>query len=143
SETVELPYVVPTDKFIHVSAVYNGDSVFLYIPVKVLNGQGQLIDSLLTASADISGTITPNNNSITLGKVGTTYFSGLIDEVRIWKRALGKEEVLLDFNRYMIGKENGIFAYLRMNEGFGQRVYDISKTGSNFNENHGDFMGEN
>ncbi len=143
TETVELPYIVPTDKFIHVSAVYNGDSAFLYIPVKVLNGQGQLIDSLLTASADISGTIAANNNNITLGKIGTTYFSGIIDEVRIWKRALGKDEVLLDFNRYLIGKENGIFAYLRMNEGFGQRVYDISKTGSKFNENHGNFMGGN
>ena len=143
SQTVELPYVVPTDKFIHVSAVYNGDSAFLYIPVKVLNGQNQLIDSLLTARTAISETLTANSNSITLGKVGTTYFSGNIDEVRIWKRTLGQEEVLLDFNRYLIGKENGIFAYLRMNEGFGKRVYDISKTGSNFNENHGDFMGGN
>ncbi|GAB1451820.1 hypothetical protein MASR2M47_18760 [Draconibacterium sp.] len=143
TETVEIPYIVPTDKFIHVSAVYNSDSAFLYIPIKVINGQGQLTDSLLTATADISGTIAANTNSLTLGKAGTSYFTGNIDEIRIWKRALSQEEVLLDFNRYLIGKENGLLAYLRMNEGFGQRVYDISKTGSNFNENHGDFMGGN
>ncbi|MGE0021574.1 MAG: LamG-like jellyroll fold domain-containing protein [Draconibacterium sp.] len=141
SETVELPYVVPTDKFIHISAVYTGDSAFLVLPVKVLNGQGYLVDSLMTAKTKITGSITANSNAITLGKVSSTYFAGNIDEVRLWKRALTQDEIIIDFNRYLIGKEDGIFAYLRLNEGFGTRAYDISKTGSYFNENHADFMG--
>ena len=67
------------------------------------------------ADADITNSISANDTTIYLGKVGSSYFSGNIDEVRIWKRALPLEEILRDFNRYMIGKEDGIFAYLRMN----------------------------
>ncbi|MDP3912233.1 MAG: LamG-like jellyroll fold domain-containing protein [Bacteroidota bacterium] len=141
TQIVELPYTVPTDKFIHVSAVYDGSTAKLYIPIKALNGQGQSIDTLLSVSAAITNSITANGNSIFLGKVNTSYFNGNIDEVRIWKRALPKDEILRDFNRYLLGKEDGIYAYLRMNEGFGQRIYDIAKNGSYFNENHGDFKG--
>ena len=141
SQTVELPYVVPTDKFIHISAVYDGNSAKIYIPIKTLNGQNQLIDSLLSVTSAISNPISANGNSIFLGKVNTTYFNGNIDEVRLWSRAHTKDEILTDFNRYLIGKEDGIYAYLRINEGFGKRIYDIARNGSYFNENHGDFKG--
>ncbi|NOR75168.1 MAG: hypothetical protein GQ525_08405, partial [Draconibacterium sp.] len=143
TETVELPYVVPTDEFIHISAVYDGDSARIFVPAKTINGQGQIIDTLLSANANISNLISANDNNILIGKVGTTYFDGNIDEVRIWSRVLEEEEILFDFNRYLIGKEQDLFAYMRMNEGFGERIYDISKSGSYFNENHGDFMGGN
>ena len=142
TQTVVLPYDVPTDEFIHVTAEYDGDSARIYIPIKTLNGQGFWVDSLLVNKAKITNIISPNNNNIFLGKAGTSCFNGNIDEVRIWKRALGEDEILHDFNRYLIGKEDGFFAYLRMNEGFGEHIYDISKSGSLFNENHGDFMGE-
>ncbi len=143
SETVEMPYVVPIDKFIHISAIYNGDSAWIVIPDKTLNGQGQVIDTLLVQEADISNSILANDTTIYLGKAGSSYFSGNIDEVRIWKRSLKQTEILRDYNRYLSGKEEGLSSYLRMNEGFGERIYDISKTGSYFNENHGDFTGGN
>jgi hypothetical protein len=136
SQSVELPFDVPTNEFMHVSAIYNGDSAKIMIPYKTANGA----DTLFLAKAVITNSISPNQNSFQLGKAGTLFFTGNMDEVRIWKRALEKEEIFTDFNRYLIGKENGFFAYLRMNEGFGKRVYDISKSGSNFNENHGDFV---
>ena len=143
TEKVALLYDVPTDKFIHVTAVYDGDSAKIYVPIKTLNGQGFWVDSLLVSKAEITNSISENDSTIFLGKAGTTCFNGNIDEVRIWKRALEKDEILRDFNRYLTGKEDGFFAYLRMNEGFGERVYDISKSGSYFNANHGDFVGAN
>lgn len=136
TQTVELPFNVPTDEFIHVSATYNGDSAKILIPYKTANGA----DTLFLAKAVITNSISPNQNSFQLGKAGTLFFTGNMDEVRIWKRVLGNEEIFTDFNRYLMGKENGFFAYLKMNEGFGKRVYDISRSGSNFNENHGDFV---
>jgi hypothetical protein len=140
TETVELPYVVPTDQFIHVSAVYTGDSAMLVIPSKKLNEQKQMIDSILISKSVITNTIAANNNSLLLGKVGSVYFSGNMDEVRIWKKALGESQIIADYNRYLVGKEDGFFVYLKMNEGFGNNVYDISRVNTSYNENHGKFI---
>lgn len=141
SETVSMPYTVPTDKFIHISAVYAGDSAYIYIPTKVVNSEGNTVDSLLSAKAKITNSISPNNSKFYFGKNGTTYFNGNIDEVRLWSKELSPEVILLDFNRYISGKESNIYAYIRMNEGFGSNAYDISKTGSTFNERHAQFIG--
>lgn len=140
SQTVELPYVVPTNTYMHISAVFTGDSAMLYIPSKITSGSGQQTDTLYTAKAAITNTVTANSNTILLGKRSTLDFNGYIDEVRIWKRALPREEILRDYNRTLIGREEGFFAYLRMNEGFGNLAYDISKAGSYFNEHHAEFM---
>lgn len=141
SQTVELPFEVPTDGYVHVSTIFTGDSAILYIPAKITDDSGQLTDTLYVAKAAITNTVTANSNPILLGKSPDYSFSGNIDEVRIWKRALSREEVLRDYNRTLVGREEGFFAYLKMNEGFGNRVYDISKAGSYFNEHHGVFKG--
>lgn len=143
SQTIELPYTVQVNEFIHVSVVYDGDSGKIIIPAKKQTTNGQLIDTLLTSISKISTPLVLGNDSILLGKNGVVYFGGNLDEVRIWKRALDETEILRDFNRYLLGREDGIYAYIRMNEGFGNKVYDCSKSGSNFNENHGDFKGGN
>jgi hypothetical protein len=143
NEEVQLPFIVPIDTFVHISAVYDGDSARIFIPTKVKNQEGYLIDTLLSASAKIVNSIAANENNINLGNAGSSVFRGEIDEVRIWKRALEEEEILRDYNRYIMGKEVDLFAYLRMNEGFGNWVYDISKMGSTFNENHARFKGAN
>jgi hypothetical protein len=143
TQTVELPYVVPTDRFIHVSAVYTGDSAMLIIPDKKKNDQNIMIDTFFMAKAAITNTLTSNSNNLYLGRVGSVYFNGNMDEVRIWKKALGKSQILADYNRYLVGKENGFFVYMKMNEGFGNHVYDISRVNTSYYENHGIFKGGN
>jgi hypothetical protein len=141
SSSVALNYAVPTDAFMHITAVYQTDSLKLYIPVKVTNAKGQLVDQLLSAAVKSSVSLSNNSNSFYIGQGTSGYFNGNVDEVRMWQKGLTKTEVLRDFNRYISGKETGIYAYIRMNEGFGDHIYDISYIDPNFNENHGVFAG--
>lgn len=59
-----------------------------------------------------------------------------IDEVRVWDRALGVDEIRKDYRRYLNGSENGLKLYLRADEKAGDFLYDISKVGNIQNENH-------
>ncbi|MBV5315260.1 MAG: hypothetical protein JZU47_18295 [Prolixibacteraceae bacterium] len=141
SSSVSLNYAVPTDAFMHITAAYQSDSLKLYIPAKVTNDKGQLVDQLLSAAVKASVSLTANTNSLYIGRGASSYFNGNVDEIRMWQKGLTKADVMHDFNRYISGKETGIYAYIRMNEGFGDHVYDISKVDPNFNENHGVFVG--
>jgi predicted GH43/DUF377 family glycosyl hydrolase len=53
-------------------------------------------------------------------------FKGLIDEVRIWKRARTQAEIQNDMNNALQGNEDGLVAYWRLNEGEGQVVHDLT-----------------
>lgn len=70
--------------WVHVATVYDGKEHKLYV-----NGK-------LDVSAKKSGTITVNNDNLTIGWVDNNrYFDGLIDEVKIWSRGLTEEELEL------------------------------------------------
>jgi hypothetical protein len=68
--------------WIYVATVYDGKEHRLYV-----NGN-------LDASLKKSGSITVNNDNLTIGWVDNNrYFDGLIDQVRIWSRALSEDEL--------------------------------------------------
>lgn len=58
-----------------------------------------------------------------------------MDEVRVWNRALSAEEIRRDYRRYLGGGEAGLAVYLRMDEGAGGYLYDLSKDGFKQNKN--------
>ncbi|MCX7992144.1 MAG: hypothetical protein N2651_00610, partial [Fimbriimonadales bacterium] len=45
------------------------------------------------------------------------YFSGLIDEVRVWNRARSRTELIRDAQSIFEGNESGLIAYYRLDEG--------------------------
>jgi hypothetical protein len=67
------------------------------------------------------------NNNINIGRAGdnSNYFNGLIDEVRIYNRALSPEEIRFHYSR------GGPVAYWKFDEGQGTNVYDLSGNGNN------------
>ena len=72
---------IPTGEWIHVVGVYDGAHAMIY-----LNGE-------LKDSHAITGTVKPGQVA-TLGKTGTVYFTGSIDQVEVYKRALSGEEIM-------------------------------------------------
>jgi hypothetical protein len=70
----------------HVAMTYDGTTVRLYV------------DGVLASSA--TGTHGTNNNPLVFGQwsLGTEYWNGLIDEVRVYTRALTATEVQTDLN---------------------------------------------
>ncbi len=61
-------------------------------------------------------------------------FYGNIDETRLWKRAKTDEEIKQDYKRILTGSEQGLIAYWRFDENYGNYTYDVSKSGTEFNK---------
>jgi hypothetical protein len=66
-------------------------------------------------------------------------YTGHLDEVRVWKRALTAKEIRRDYRRYLSGGETDLSIYLRMDEKEGNNVYDFSREGFRQNKNDGFF----
>ncbi len=110
----------------HVTGIYDGSTLHLYL------------DGVLNTSRDLTNDAsrTPNTGFAPLqigwGQAGR--FHGLIDEVRIWNRALPKEQIEQNWNTQITdltqAKEAGLVAYYNFEETVGQMVIDRSNTGN-------------
>ncbi|SHG51876.1 Por secretion system C-terminal sorting domain-containing protein [Winogradskyella jejuensis] len=65
-----------------------------------------------------------------------------VDEVRIWDRAVEPDDIRIDYRRFISGNNSSLIAYLRANERVGQFAYDLSRSGFNYNNNHGRLFNE-
>src|SRR5439155_13688093 len=72
----------------HLAATYDGSNLRMYV-----NGT-------LASSRAVTGSINVSNGALRIGgnSVWGEYFNGLIDEVRIYKRALAQSEIQTDMN---------------------------------------------
>ncbi len=92
------------------------------------------IDGILRGSTGVSG-LTPytsESNPFTISNLGTRdtqYFTGIIDEVRIYSRALSAAEVL-DHFRGKYTDNSGLVGYWTFDENTGQTAYDSSGNGN-------------
>jgi gliding motility-associated-like protein len=63
-------------------------------------------------------------------------FKGMIDDIRLWDRALSETEIRQTMCVNLIGNESGLIGYWNFNETDGNTVFDMSSTGIN-----GSFVG--
>ena len=134
--TLDMPYNHPVDTFFHVSAVYNpADGLHLYAHVN-----DKKLDSAMVAGGTLPS---PAPGQMYLGRdfSGSTYYDGWIDETRLWTYPMSYDEAFDTYSRYIGGTEDGLVGYWSMNEGAGDYIYDVSREGFNFNENHGRIFG--
>lgn len=108
-------------QFVHLSAVASATHLIIYI-----NGQA-------VAEAERTAQITGNNNKVVMGGG----FEGAIDEVRLWNKALNADTIASDYNRYLVGNEDGLQAYYIFDYSVDDAFYDISYKGTKYNMNHG------
>ena len=82
------PSALPTHEWSHLAATYNGSRFRLYV-----NGS-------LVADRRLTGSIASSNRPLRIGgnSVWDEFFSGLIDEVRVYNRALSAAEIQADMN---------------------------------------------
>ena len=66
-------------------------------------------------------------------------FTGYLDDIRLWSKVLTDDELLGNYDRLLIGTENGLKLYWPLDEGNEKLkfTYDYSKTSGVANENHG------
>lgn len=60
------------------------------------------------------------------GVEGEAYYDGMMDEVRLWSRSLGVEEIIRDKDQRLAGDEDGLVSYYRFDEGAGYETADTS-----------------
>jgi hypothetical protein len=82
---------LPLDEWVHVAAVVVGGGHIYY-----LNGE---VDGVSGAGISLPGL--SDTETVVVGKTheGAREFQGAIDEVRIWNRALGADEIIDEMNR--------------------------------------------
>mgnify|MGYP003345286365 CR=1 FL=1 len=106
----------------HVAASYDGDSLRLFV-----NGI-QVAAQQFTGSIDQSNPYTARIGRLSdPGQAETRYFSGRIDEVRVWHRSLNSSDLLANYNHHItVANVTGLAGYWRFNEGAGTYTYDSS-----------------
>lgn len=115
------------DNYTHVSAVVANDSTIQIY----LNGD---------LEKELNGLSLYNNKNNDIVVFGNKY-KGEIDDVRLWSRALSKDEISRDYNRYLVGNENNLDAYYTFDFMSDDEFYDLSHKGTVYNENTGVLKG--
>jgi len=100
--------IVRAGQWYHVATVMNAAEGYLRI---YLNGVRVAEGSF--ASLGMRDTV----GSLRIGGIeNRDYFSGLVDEVQIWDRALSLREIQLNMNRSLLGNEEGLVSYYSFDE---------------------------
>ena len=103
-------YTVPINQWVHVAATFDGTTSNVYI-----NG-------VLIATKAITATIPTNNLNLGIGcDIGSGYtFSGKLDEVRIWNRALTLSDIQTNMNCEIPTTRAGLVANYHFNQGISE-----------------------
>ena len=94
----------------HIVGTYDGSNVKLYV------------DGTQAQSVAATGAISTNNSAWTIGRdtAGANYFDGNIDEVKIYSRALGADEVKAEYDAGVAGNASGLSFASAIIPGFSQ-----------------------
>ena len=96
------------NQWTHVSATYDGYFMRIYV-----NG-------LLAATTEASGQITANTNNLVFGQQPgfVEYYSGKVEEAKLWNRALNQCEIINNMNCELQPAQTGLVAYYKFNQGY-------------------------
>lgn len=152
-DDILVPVAKFNNNFIHYSIALNdGNAPVLYINGREINQSykegthAKLVNvdpNYTTPHFDV--TIPTQTNILSIGGTATNWSNlhigsgnnAYIDEIRIWNAVKDAAKIKTDYRRYIGGNDASLISYLRANEGVGQFAYDLSRTGFNYNKNHG------
>jgi len=103
---------LPTNQWIHIAATYNGRA-YAAAGQTLIYLNGQLADSHIgndsTAGAGLTGNVRPGQVAA-MGREGPTggnYFTGYVDDMALWRRALSAAEIAALFDAGQQGRNLG------------------------------------
>lgn len=111
---------VPAGTWVHLAGTFDGTTARLY-------ANGALVAERRSVSVDPSSHVTAGAEVLRTYTRG--YFSGDVDEVRIWSYARSAQEIQDAMHHPLAGDEPGLVACWPLDEGEGQRAGDVSGGG--------------
>ncbi len=109
--------------WVHLAGTFDGNVERLYINGKLVDERPDV--SFRSAVWMTAGALTFSINS------PQGFYSGQMDEVRVWNIARSANDIQDTMNRPLTGFEQGLVGYWNMNEGSGQFVNDLTSSGVN------------
>ena len=94
--------------WVHLAGVYDGSAWHLYRNGLLLNSTNDPIGAVPVAAGWAVGTNAVGNDR---------FFTGDVDDIRIWNRPLGPQEITDGMSHRLAGSEAGLAAYLYMDHG--------------------------
>jgi hypothetical protein len=110
------------DTWFHVAGSYDGSQTRAFV-------NGVQIGTGLIPNGPLA---TPSSQPLYIGSArAANYFTGSIDEVRVWNVARTAAEIARDFRYRLVGNEPGLVGYYRFDEGTGASTIDSTGQGNN------------
>ncbi len=120
---VQTGQILGLNSWYHIAGVYTGTEMLLYV-----NG-------ILQATAGVQGSLTPATGVVMNFADNPTwpgrFFTGKMDEIRIWEVARTEAEIQENMTVELSGNEAGLVGYWNMNEGTGTSLGDGSGNDNN------------
>ncbi|MGN0069212.1 MAG: hypothetical protein ACI350_05730, partial [Prevotella sp.] len=132
---------ISSGEFYNVSFSFDGSNTYT---VRIVDKKGVMQKKSITSttaklgySAKLDSLL--GTRPFTFGNYQSNNMSGAIDECRFWTKELTDAEILNNYFRVLSGSEDGLYMYLKMDEGIASlsTAYDYSKRGGVANGNHG------
>ena len=122
--------------FVNVSVTCDGTTGWT---VRTIDKDGNLTSETVTAAAVTWAGTDGVAFGCDRGFTAEHAFTGYLDDIRLWSKALTDDDVLGNYDRLLIGTEADLKIYWPMDEGVAALpfAYDYSKTQGVANENHG------
>lgn len=114
------------EEWYFIAGTYDGSDIKIYV-----NGNLENLKA-------VTGNIAYDGQHVYLGrvKVNDSYFTGQIDEVRIWDVARTQAEIISNMDATLLGNEPNLVGYWSIEEGAGTTTSDLTA-----NANHGSIDG--
>lgn len=111
----------------HIAATYDGSVVKIYI-----NGLLMTVNGTSSQSIPWTDGVTDSGTNLLLGsRSGTTFYSGQMDEARVWTVARTQAEIQENMCHTLVGNEAGLAAYYRLDQIDGSVTYDLTSNANN------------
>jgi len=121
STSTEVNGALSAGTFSYIAITYDNQNTILYL-------NGEAIDTMSVSLQSLQ--------AIKFGFDNTGYMTGNLDEIRVWNTTRTPDEIRRYMNAYLTGTEEGLTAYYRCDDNINTTLFDLSKTGNNFNGRH-------